>query len=329
MSQETLECIVRKAFDYAEGMCSFAFQGGEPTLIGLDFFKLLLELEKKYNQKEIQVSNIIQTNGYDCNEEWAAFFAENHFLVGISLDGVKHCHDSYRKNPKGEGSFGDIMKTIELLKKNKVEFNVLTVVTNKVAQKAARVYEFYKKNGIEFQQYIPCLDPLMEAPGEQEYSLSPKAYGNFLIELFELWYLDLQQGKQPYIRNFENYIGILAGFPAEACDQRGVCSIQNVIEADGSVYPCDFYVLDEYKLGNVRDSSFTELRNNSVGDEFLQASVPVPEKCKQCRYGKLCRNGCRRNRMTDENINYYCEAYQIFFDAVYGKMQKIAAGIRR
>ena len=333
MSFDTLEILVKKTLDYAEGSCGFAFQGGEPTLAGLDFYKELIQLQKKYNVKQIPISNSIQTNGYRLDEEWAKFFAEHHFLVGISLDGTKYTHNTYRVNPMGEGSFDDIMKTIELLDRYQVEYNILTVVNRRTAEKISKIYSFYEKNQWKYIQFIACLDPIGEKGGEREYSLNPELYGEFLIQLFDLWYLDLQKGKQPFIRQFENYISILMGYEPEACDQRGCCSIQYVVEADGSVYPCDFYVLDEYQIGNFHSDSIDEMRQKGEEIRFVEKSLENKEECKKCVYGPICRGGCRRNREIDENgqlgKNYFCPAYKKFFEATLPRMQQIAMELRR
>jgi len=333
MSRETLENLVRKSLEYGEKSCGFAFQGGEPTLAGLDFYRELVEFVEKYNKKNLPISYSIQTNGYGLGEEWAEFFARNQFLVGISLDGVKATHDSQRLTPRGEGSFAGVMKTIELFNKNKVEYNILTVVNAKTAAKIRRIYEFYKKNNFHYQQYIACLDPLTEEPGSRDYSLTPEAYGQFLIDLFDLWYLDLQQGTQPYIRQFENAVGILAGYAPESCEQRGVCSVQHVVEADGSVYPCDFYVLDPFRLGNLNEDSFEEIDQSPAGEAFVKASLDRTEKCRACPYFYVCRGGCRRHRALGDGAvmgdNYFCKSYQMFYDAVLPRMEQIGAMLRR
>lgn len=332
MSMETLELVVKKALAYADDACTFTFQGGEPALAGLDFYRQLILLEQKYNTKKLQIQNSIQTNGYSMDAEWAAFLAENHFLVGLSIDGICATHNAHRKAAGGQETFARIMNAAQLLKQYGAEFNILTVVHNKVAQKAGRIYQFYKKNGFDYQQYIACLDPL-GAEEKPEYSLSAKDYGRFLIELFDLWYLDLQKGEQPYIRQFENYIAILLGREPEACDMKGMCSLQQVIEADGSVYPCDFFVLDHYKIGNIREDDFGQILNKGIRSRFVQKSVPVDEECRACRYFPICRGGCGRHRLdADGNRtgrNCFCESYKMFFEAELPKMIEIAEKIRR
>lgn len=332
MSEETLEILVKRVLEFADGSCGFAFQGGEPTLVGLDFYRKLLEYEQKYNIKNVPIHNSIQTNGYGLGEEWAEFLARNHFLVGVSLDGIVHTHDAYRIHASGKGTFGEIMKTLELFDRKKVEYNILTVVNRRTAERIGKIYEFYKKHNWHYLQFIACLDPLGETPGQREYSLTPEMYGEFLVKLFDLWYLDWQKGAQTSIRIFDNYIGILMGYTPEACDQRGCCSIQNVVEADGSVYPCDFYVIDQYRLGNIRKNSLEQLYERGRELRFMEESLENKEECRTCEYGYLCRGGCRRNRQLDETgrlgLNYFCPSYKMLFQAALPRMKEIAAWLR-
>lgn len=332
MTEETLENVVKETLRFAEGECTFAFQGGEPTLAGLDFYRKLLGLEEKYNIKQVQISHALQTNGYVLDQEWCAFLAENHFLVGLSVDGIKATHDAYRKDARGEDTYFRVLKAAQLLEEAGAEFNILTVVNGKTAPKIRRIYENYRKLGFSWQQYIACLDPIWEKQGQQEYSLTPRVYGQFLIDLFDLWYLDLQQGKQPYIRMFENYIAVLLGQQPESCEQRGMCSFQNVVEADGSVYPCDFYVLDEYRIGNLNTDSFETIHENRKESGFVQNSLNHTDSCKTCPYFGICRGGCRRHREqpgTNAGENYFCESYRMFFAACLPRMQEIAAAIEQ
>ena len=326
MSDETLKNVIRKTILRAEGVISYAFQGGEPTLRGLDFFKKAVAYEKQYNRNHIKVQNAFQTNGYLLDDEWCAFFKENHFLVGLSLDGIRETNDIYR-HAAGCGSvFERIFGAAKLLQKHGVDFNILTVVTGNTAAHIPEIYEFYRRNGLGYQQYIACLDPLEEPHGQNPYALSPKQYGEFLITLFHLWYKDWKRGRQPYIRQFENYIGILMGYRPEACDQCGICNIQNAVEADGSVYPCDFYMLDQYKLGNLNTDTLAQIdaRRKEIG--FIEQSCAVDEKCKICKWYQLCRGGCRRDRdYYQDGIgrNYYCAAYERFFEYAWPKLGEV------
>ena len=331
MSFATLENVIRRTLEFAEGSCTIAFQGGEPTLAGLDFFRECIRLEQKYNTKNVTISHALQTNGYALNEEWCQFFAKNHFLIGLSVDGIKATHDLYRKDAVGKDTYFRVLESAKLLEAAGVEFNVLMVVNGKTAPKIRRIYENFRKLGFSWQQYIACLDPISERQGQEEYSLSPEMYGRFLIELFELWDLDLRQGKQPYIRQFENYVGILLGQFPESCEQRGVCSFQNIVEADGSVYPCDFSVLDEYRIGNLNEASFETIHERRLKQGFVEASCNHTEECRACPYFMICRGGCRRHREqpgSKPGENYFCQSYRMFFDACLPRLQEIAAAIR-
>ena len=327
MSEQTLENVIMRILETADSYCSIVFQGGEPTLAGLDFYRKCLELEQKYNTKKVKIDHALQTNGYVLDEEWCSFFAQNHFLVGLSVDGIKATHDACRKDAEGQDTYFHVLHAARLLEEAGADFNVLTVVNGRTAPKIRRIYEQYRKLGFKWQQYIACLDPVLEEQGKQDYSLRAEVYGQFLIDLFDLWEIDLKQGRQPYIRQFENYIGILMGQMPESCEQRGVCSLQNVVEADGSVYPCDFYVLDEYRLGNLNAEGFDVIDRGRRESGFLENSCNHTESCKKCPYFGICRGGCRRHRQqlgTEPGENCFCESYRMFFAACLPRMQEIA-----
>lgn len=321
MDEKTLKNVIRKTVLQANIGISFAFQGGEPTLRGIDFYKKAMEYEKQYNKNHLIIHNSIQTNGLLINEEWCHFLKENQFLVGLSVDGTQKIHDSLRKTKSGEGTFEKICDAAKLMKKHGVEFNILTVVTSEIADHVVDIYLEYKKRGWKYQQYIACLDPLGEGHQKSEFALTPQKYGQFLINLFYLWNRDRKKSKHPYIRQFENWVMLKNGYLAEACDQSGICSIQNVVEADGSVYPCDFYVLDEYCLGNFNKNSLDEIDMQRQKIKFIEKSLQLDTKCTECKYYKVCRGGCHRNRDYCENTkryeNYFCNAYKMFFDECF------------
>lgn len=330
MSEETLEFVIRRVLSYAEGSCTIAYQGGEPTLSGLHFFEKSMEFQEKYNVNQVKIINAMQTNGYLLDKQWAEFFVKYHFLVGVSLDGGPKLHDYYRKTPSGEGSFTRVMKNVEMLMKAGVEFNILSVVNAKNAPHIKKTYGFYRKNNLDYLQFIACLDPLEEEPGSRDYSLTPEAYGKFLIELFDLWYQDLRQGKQPFIRQFENYIAILLGQIPESCDMKGICGKQYVVEADGAVYPCDFYVLDRYRLGNFVTDTVEMIDKEREELRFIEDSMQKEAACGNCRYEALCRGGCRRTRLEEYGHHqYFCRSYQMFFDACLPRLLDIVHKIRR
>ncbi len=332
MDQETAESVIRKVLAREKDGCTFAFQGGEPTLAGLDFYRHWLQTEEKYNVKGIPVFHALQTNGSLLDQAWCEFLARHHFLVGLSVDGIKATHDAFRKGAKGEDTYFRTLEAAEHLKQAGVEFNVLTVVNSRTAPKIRRIYEQYRKLGFVWQQYIACLDPVGEKQGRQEYSLTPKAYGQFLIDLFELWEIDVRRGEQPYIRQFDNYVGILLGQEPESCEQRGYCSRQTVIESDGSVYPCDFYVMDQYRLGTLATEEWEAIESRRKELRFSERSLDHAETCRNCEYFRLCRGGCHRHREqpgTAEGENYFCESYRMFFHACLPALKRIAAACGR
>lgn len=333
MSEETIEVILQKALAFADHSCTVAFQGGEPMLAGLDFFRRVVELESKYNTKNIKIYNAIQTNGFTIDDEWAVFLSENKFLTGISLDGPRDIHDMNRLDISGNGSFNKVLKAVSLLDKYKVDYNVLCVVNALTARHISKIYSFCKKNGFRHLQFIPCLDPLNEVPGGREFSLLPERYADFLKTLFDLWYEDISNNNMISIRYFDNLVGMYMGYPPEACDMNGHCTCQFVMEADGSVFPCDFYVLDEWKLGNIRDMDFGEMKHSQRCRTFEDMSLDLDPKCRQCQWRQLCRGGCRRYREQSGDgkatLNYYCSSYSDFFSYADRRLRQIASRYRR
>lgn len=324
LSEELLERVVEQAFAYAEQYCGFAFQGGEPTLAGLAFFERAMELQKKHNSRNIRVLNAIQTNGYVIDDEWAAFFAKNNFLVGLSLDGSAQTHNANRVDRAGEPTFNRVMHAANALKKHGAEFNILSVVTGKNARGIEKTYNFFKKNGFFYLQFIPCLEPLELTRGTLPYHLSTEGYASFLKRLFDLWYADYQRGEYVSIRHIDNLAAIARRGEPEACNMRGHCTLQFVVEGDGSVYPCDFFVFDEYRLGNIRTDTLAGMAQSDAARRFLASSKQLPEECGQCKYLYFCRNGCARDRVA--NKNYYCAAYRDYFEYLLstGRMQALA-----
>jgi uncharacterized protein len=323
MDARTIENIIAKTLHEVEGFCTIGFQGGEPTLAGLDFFESAVAMQKRCNTRGIKIQNTLQTNGYAITGEWAEFFSRNDFLVGVSIDGLKETHDACRKGSDGDGTFGRIAETTELLDAYGVEYNVLTVVNAVTAPRVREIYDFYEERGYRYLQFIPCLEPLGAVWGEKSYSLAPEAYGKFLCSLFDLWRDSLESGRQPYIRSFENYVGIFLGIMPESCDLRGVCGIQYAVEYDGSVFPCDFFMLDEYKLGCLNTDTFAQLDEKREEIEFIENSETLPSECAECECIAICRNGCRRYR-NGSGKNIFCESFRMFFNHAGKRFEKIA-----
>ncbi len=335
MKEETLEILVREAIAYADGSLTFAFQGGEPTLAGLDFFQKAVELQQKYNNKKLQIENTIQTNGLLIDEKWARFLGEHRFLVGLSLDGPKKMHDRYRKDAGGQDTFARIMHSVQLLEQYHVDYNVVTVVTNDTAKQASFLYKFWKRNHYPFVQFIPCMDEIKRQDGTQErsiYAVEPEQYGKFLCELFDLWYADFAVGEAMDIRMFSNLAQMAAGYPAEECGMNGCCNCYFVVEGDGSVYPCDFYCMDAWKLGTVNDG-FVQMKTSEKAKAFVEASRPVCAACQECPHFSLCRGGCRRWREPfvdgKPGLNQLCSAYRMFFAHAAERMERLGAYIRQ
>lgn len=327
MSDETLECLVRRAMVYADGVCSFAFQGGEPTLIGLDFFSKLLSFQKKYNTRNIAISNAIQTNAYAMTSEMAKFFADNKFLVGVSLDGTRETHNTLRVDSSGQGTYDEILLGIKRLKDAGADVNILCVVNQQVARRPKEVFDALAPYG--FLQFIACIDPFS---GETfPYSLTPALYATFLKETFELYYQAFQKGRFVSVRIFDHYIGLLLRQPPDLCSVASMCGSYFLIESDGSVYPCDFYVLDQHKMGNIHDDSLFKLDKSEVVLNFREPSIP--QKCKHCHWFSLCRGGCKRDQIatdkTGEVENKWCSSYMAFFESAYSKLCEMARIIAR
>lgn len=321
MSEDVLEVMIQKALAYAEGSCTFGFQGGEPTLRGLPFFRKAVELQKKYNVNNVQISNALQTNGLLINDEWAQFFAEEKFLIGLSIDGMASLHNKNRSDARQEGTLRRVLEAAETLRRHNVTFNTLTVITNDTADKLDLIYDFFARHNLRWQQYIPCLDNF----GEPQTWLTTKKYAVFLKKLFDRWYNDVMNGRFIYIRQFENYVGMLLGHPAENCGLMGCCGMQYTVEADGSVYPCDFYVLDDYRLGSFVTDSFEQMDEKRKALRFIESSAEKDKDCLKCEFYPICRGGCRRDRddgAGNLSRTRFCEAYKAFFAyALPGFMQ--------
>lgn len=303
MQKETVDALIKKVCHYAgkNDFITFGFQGGEPTLAGLDFFQNFCQ---KVNQTKLQTQKIqylIQTNAIAINQEWCDLFVKYHFLVGVSLDGYKENHDYFRRIDQ-KASFSSVIKSINLFKKNKIDFNILTVLTNQLARHPQKVYQFYKKQNFEYIQFIPCLPDFNHG---NPHALDSHLFAEFYKQLFKLWIQDYRSGHYMHITLFEDLIALLHKQAPITCGMLGQCQPNFIIEANGMTYPCDFYALDEYKIGNVLEDDFQEMAKHKI---FLNFSNIVNLKidiCEKCRFSSLCHGNCRR--MRDVYIqNQYC-----------------------
>lgn len=319
MSENTARKVIDSALDFAKGTdVFFTFQGGEPLLCSLDFYKNFVSYAKSVNKKGSNIHYCLQTNGTLITDEYAAFFKNNNFLIGVSLDGDFELN-KYRIYPNGKNSFDDILKGIEILKKHNVTFNVLSVLTKNTALNFRKAYRFFKSNDLKYIQFIVGLKPFGDESDNDMY-MSSDDYAFFLTKGFNIYYNDYLRGDFVSVRTFDNYISLANGNNAEQCGMNGFCSNQFVVEGDGSVYPCDFYCTDEWYLDNINTLSFSEMYLSPKCVEFIKSSFKLNEKCKDCKYFYLCRGGgCKRNRESSD----YCDAYKQFFLQSEDKLKQL------
>ncbi|MDE7328282.1 MAG: SPASM domain-containing protein [Clostridia bacterium] len=311
MTLSTAENLIRKALEFCDGgSIYFAFQGGEPLFAGKDFFRDFVALVKKHNSRGCKIYYALQTNGTLIDTEWADFFAENKFLLGLSLDGDQNAN-RFRLDADLNYTFPKVKSAMDLLKERGVDFNVLIVATGYTADHIEAVYKYFKSQEIKFLQFIPCLRPFGDK-SESELYMTVEQYASFLIRLFNLYVKDYVKGEYVSIRQFDNYVRLFLGENAEQCGMNGYCSRQFVVEGNGNVYPCDFYCLDEWLLGNVNTDDFIQLASKPKADEFTRGSFSIPAQCRACPYVRVCRGGgCKRSKEDRD----YCQAYKQFFSA--------------
>ena len=326
MSTSTMDRLLASSVQATKenATISIGFQGGEPTLAGLDFFCHLVQQEKLYPNRRFV--HAIQTNGYALDDQWAEFLSQNSFLVGISIDGYKDLHDLHRINASNEGSFEKIRGNLEILKHHNVDFNALCVVTKQASLKPHRVYNRLKDMGFSYLQFIACLDPLGKERGKESYSLLPEEYGRFLCAIFDDWYRDWKEGHFTSVRQFDDYIHLMTGVAPSCCSAAGVCGETIVVEADGSLFPCDFYVLDDWYLGNINDMSIQEALASEKALAFRKDFGKRPEDCKSCPWLGICHGGCKRDITFKEASaeNYYCSSFKFFFEYAAQRLEEIA-----
>ena len=328
MTEETAEALVRRAFEYADGDVSFAFQGGEPTLAGADFYRTFIRFTERYNTKKLPVHYSIQTNGYAIPDELYAIMRENRFLVGVSLDGTAEWHDAARIDANGDGTFKKVTETVRRLQGSGIDYNVLTVLTEQNAKHIASIYRYFRSRGVPSVQFIRHIDGFGDTEEKTPFSLTPERYLSFLRTAFGLYYDDILAGHYHSVREFDNFVLLASGRPAECCGMNGACPANLVLEADGGVYPCDFYVLDEWRMGNIRTDSVDALLASDAAERFRARSRKVDPACRTCPWYRLCRGGCARYREPAEEDglgrNRYCESYRAFFSEAAPKLKKLA-----
>jgi uncharacterized protein len=315
----------------------FVWQGGEPTLLGVDFFKRVIELQKPFVRQKT-ISNSLQTNGTLLTDEWCAFLKKHNFMVGISLDGPKDIHDRYRRDRKGSGTFNRVIRGLGLLQKHKVDYNVLACVARETAKYPLDVYSFFRGQGVEFVQFAPIVERLPDAcstkhglrlagpaaidEGEQQtevtpWSVVPEEYGDFLIAIYEEW-VRHDVGKV-FVMNFEWALNAWIGNPSPVCIHAEQCGRSVVLEHNGDVYACDHCVYPKYKLGNIVSDNLLQMVTKSVQSGFgTSKATALPRWCTECEVLAACRGGCPKHRFqmtyyNEPGLHYLCEGYKKFF----------------
>lgn len=336
LDEELLEIYTRE-YIAAQNVpvVSFVWQGGEPSILGVDYYKRAVEIQKKYAGKK-RIENSFQTNGTYLTDEFCKFFKENNFLIGLSIDGPEHLHDYYRVDNQGKPTWKKVMQGLELLKKHGVEFNTLSVVNHKTAREPLAVYNFLKQIGSTFMQFIPIVERKAKQvqEGDQElvhhtfkgeasvteWSVKPKEYGKFLISIFDEW-VRKDVGKW-YVQMFDvtlaNWIGAMPGL----CVFSETCGTAAVMEHNGDVFSCDHFVYDDYFIGNIRDTSLKQMMGSTKQAIFGQDKKNrLPAYCRSCPVRFACHGECPKHRFAktpqgEEGLSYLCEGYKMFFEHV-------------
>jgi len=343
MPEELLEDFTKQFIEAHEvPMVTFTWQGGEPTLMGLDFFRKAVEYQKKYADGK-RIENAFQTNGTRLNDEWCKFFTDNNILVGISIDGEEHNHDHYRRTFSGGPTFGKVMKGIELLHKNKVEFNTLSTVNDYNVQYASETYRFLKKTGSGFMQFLPVVERISRKPQENNlelvapihgdatlaiWSVGAREFGNFLITIFDEWVRN--DVARYYVQIFDATLANYAGENPGLCVFAETCGDALVMEHNGELFSCDHFVYPEYLLGNIAEIPLVEMaKSQSQFDFGIAKRNSLPRYCLKCEVMYACHGECPKHRfiLTPDGkpgLNYLCEGYKMFFRHVEPYMEYMA-----
>ncbi|OEF27546.1 anaerobic sulfatase maturase [Vibrio rumoiensis] len=346
MDDETLERFIQSYIQSQDGdEVVFSWQGGEPTLLGIDYYRKIVALQKKYQPDGVTIQNDLQTNGILLNDEWCEFLKQNNFLVGLSIDGPAELHDKYRVTRSGKPTFHLVMKAVECLKKHGVPFNALTVVNRHNAKYLLEVYRFLTQElGATYVQFTPIVEPsnfkttapqfwsdsMLPKLGEElskpghpmsvvtDWSVDPDDWGHFLSVIFEEW-VNNDLGRV-LVNLFETAVAQTMGKPSQLCVTAEFCGKGLAIEHDGAVYSCDHYVYPEYQVGNVKDTELNKLVFSTCQEAFgMSKRESLPQYCKSCDHLNLCWGECPKNRLIrtpdgEVGLNYLCSGIKQFFD---------------
>lgn len=332
MDTALLERFMSEYMERSSGQAAFFWQGGEPLLAGLPYFEKVISLQAKYAPPYTSISNALQTNGTLINKEWAQFFKRYNFLIGVSLDGPESIHNAHRITGSGKGSFDLVMRGISLLQNADVEYNILSVIHEDNVTNPDELMAFYQEQKFAYIQFIPCMDFVSQKSGEPgRFRITPEQYGTFLCRTFDLWYNDGEP--QLSIRIFDNMLLVFMHSQAEQCVHSSCCPKMMVLETNGDAYPCDFFIDEEHRLGNIGQTSLESLLANAVYDEFLQMKPRMNKACSDCQYVGLCHGGCPRNRnwldVNDRSeVDYFCHSYKMFYAHAFERMNMLAIRLR-
>ena len=349
MKPEVLDAYVREYISAQPGpVVSFAWQGGEPTLLGVDFFRNAVALQQRHANGK-QIENAFQTNGVLLDDEWGQFLSENKFLVGLSIDGPRELHDAYRVDKGGRPTFDRVMAGLEVLKRHRIEFNTLTTVHRKNSSQPLRVYRFLREIGSGYIQFIPIVERIpgtdvhgltLSQPPEAEdptsldnqvtpWSVRPAEYGMFLSEIFDEW-VQHDVGRV-FVQQFDSALANWAGHPPGVCIFSEKCGRALAVEHNGDVYSCDHYVYPRYKLGNLINTSLSTMVDSEAQQAFGEAkSAKLPRYCRECSVRFACHGECPKHRFIsapdgEPGLNYLCAGYKRFFQKIDSPMRTMAA----
>ncbi len=325
MSDDVLEQLISSYMATSQTQYVFGWQGGEPTLMGVEFFRKVVELQQKYGKRGIVVSNGLQTNATLITDELAAHLSKYRFLLGVSLDGPEDIHNRNRVTTSGKGSHADVLKGIGCLKGNNVEFNILVLVNADNVTHGREVYRYLCDMGCFFHQYIPCVE-FDESNKLFPYSITGKQWGEFLCEIFDEWRPN--DTRKVSIRLFDSILEYLANGLRNVCNMRTNCDSYLLIEYNGDVYPCDFFVEQNLKLGNIMENSWENLQASPTYRGFGKKKSEWNEICDECPYLKLCAGDCPKHRLYDpcnpRACSWLCEGWKIFYAHTLREFKKLA-----
>jgi len=329
MSDEVLEHLISAYMATAQPQYVFGWQGGEPTLMGVDFFRRVTRLQQKYGRNGAVVANGLQTNATLINDEFAAHLAKYNFLLGVSLDGPQDIHNYYRVTPAGQGSHAQVLRGIECLKRNQVEFNALILVNSVNVKRAKDVYHYLCDLDIFYHQYIPCVE-FDDKAQPLPYTVKAEEWGNFMSEIFDEWvHTDCRKVS---IRLFDSILTLMVQGNYSVCHMGNNCCQYFVVEYNGDVYPCDFFVEAQRRLGNVMNNSWQELQESPEYLSFGRQKSLWNNQCAQCEYLKYCSGDCLKHRLYENNhpgkLSWLCPGWKQFYRHSLPGFKKLASSIR-